>query len=309
MILPKKLQSFASNHNFLGNKGPLCVALVITDVAKEKGLPLDASQLLTGANGQVKGLGKSGVQKVLKRHDITRVLASEGGRTSRGSIGNMQDYVTFLNDLAKNSSVDLEKVEKWWVSQVQQFFSASPLKLKIDSSSSLRTCLRSVFSEAEKRQAQSPGATVVGAVMQHLVGAKLEVLYPEQDFKHNGYSVADAPTKRAGDFDFGDCAIHVTTSPSQSLMEKCQANLNQGLRPLIISSSAGAIFAEKLASGIGLEKRIDVLDIEQFLVANIFEWTRFDAKDRKTTLQDLITRYNVIVESCETDPSLKIELA
>ena len=138
----------------------------------------------------------------------------------------MQDYVTFLNDLAKNSSVDLEKVEKWWVSQVQQFFSASPLKLKIDSSSSLRTCLRSVFLEAEKRQAQSPGASVVGAVMQHLVGAKLEVL-----------------------------------------------------------------------------------DIEQFFVANIFEWTRFDAKDRKTTLQDLMNCYNVIVESCETDPSLKIELA
>jgi hypothetical protein len=163
--------------------------------------------------------------------------------------------------------------------------------------------------EAEKREAQSAGATVVGAVMQHLVGAKLEILYPDQIFHHNGYSVADAPTKRAGDFDLGDCAIHVTTSPSPGLLGKCQHNLSQGLRPLIISSSAGAIFAEKLASSVGLEKRIDVLDIEQFLVANIFEWTKFDAKDRKTTLQDLITHYNAIVDSCETDPSLKIELA
>lgn len=178
----------------------------------------------------------------------------------------------------------------------------------MDSGLSLKTCLRSVFDEAEKRQTQSPGATVVGAVMQHLVGAKLEVLYPEQDFHNNGYSVADAPTKRTGDFDFGDCAIHVTTSPSQSLLEKCQDKLSQGLRPLIISSSAGAVFAEKLASSVGLEKRIDVLDIEQFLVANIFEWTRFDGKDRKTALLELIDRYNTIVESCETDPSLKIEL-
>lgn len=309
MGLLEELQTFASSRNFLGSKGPLCVALVITEVAKKHGLPLDHSKLLTGASGQVKGLGKAGVQKVLKRHGITRVLASEGGRTSRGSIGNMQDYVTFLNRLQESVAVDLEKVEHWWIERVREYFAASPLKLKTDSGSSLRTCLRSVFSEAEKRQAQSPGSTIVGAVMQHLVGAKLEVLYPDQKLGHNGASVADAPTKRAGDFELGDCAIHVTTSPSPSLLEKCQANLNQGLRPLIISSSPGAMFAEKLASSLGLEKRIDVLDIEQFLVANIFEWTGFDAKERKATLQDLIIRYNAIVESCETDPSLRIELA
>ena len=41
-------------------------------------------ELLTEGGGQVFGLGKSAVQSILHRHDITRVLASEGGRTSRG---------------------------------------------------------------------------------------------------------------------------------------------------------------------------------------------------------------------------------
>lgn len=113
MTLEEKLHNFASNHNFLGNKGPLCVAIVITDVAKSYNLPLDPTKLLTGANGQVKGLGKSGVQRVLKRHDIKRVLASEGGRTSRGSIGNMQDYVAFLNALSKSEAAKLDQIENW----------------------------------------------------------------------------------------------------------------------------------------------------------------------------------------------------
>lgn len=48
-----------------------------------KGLPLNPDELLTEAGGQVLGLGRGAVQAVLNRHGITRVLAAEGGRTSR----------------------------------------------------------------------------------------------------------------------------------------------------------------------------------------------------------------------------------
>lgn len=46
-------------------------------------------------------------------------------------------------------------------------------------------------------------------------------------------------------------------------MEKWQDILNQELYPLIISSSPGAIFTGKLSSGIGLKKRIDVLENDE----------------------------------------------
>ena len=60
-------------------KGPLCVALIVTRYAQERGLPLDPEKLVTKSGGQVRGLGKAAVQSVLRRHGIERVLAAEGG--------------------------------------------------------------------------------------------------------------------------------------------------------------------------------------------------------------------------------------
>ena len=96
--LQEALIAFTRERKF-NRKGPLCVALVMTQQARVKGLPLDSGELLTEGGGQVFGLGKSAVQSILQRHGITRVLASEGGRTSRGSIGNMREYVALLNQL------------------------------------------------------------------------------------------------------------------------------------------------------------------------------------------------------------------
>ncbi|WP_310680447.1 DUF4928 family protein, partial [Burkholderia multivorans] len=111
--LQEALHAFNKERKF-GRKGPLCVALVITQHARKMGLPLDPEKLLTEAGGQVLGLGKGAVQTVLNRHGIDRVLAAEGGRTSRGSISNMREYVAFLNGQAATSTVDLDAVEAFW---------------------------------------------------------------------------------------------------------------------------------------------------------------------------------------------------
>lgn len=307
--LPSLLQEFASSRKFLGNKGPLCVALVITRTAIKNGLPLDPAKLVTAAQGQVLGLGKGAVQAILTDHGITKVLAAEGGRTSRGSMGNMQDYVAFLNGAVDTPGFDLTQVEAWWVDRVRDFFESSPLKLKVDTGSSLKACITGIFDEAKRRQSENRGSTVLGAVMQHLVGAKLEMLYPEQTIQQSGYSVADSPTGRSGDFQIGDCVIHVTTAPGKLLLNKCLDNLERGLRPLVISTHAGAALAETLAEEEGFGRRIEVLDIMQFLVANMLEWTGFDGQQRRGTFEELVTRYNAIIDQCETDPSLKIEVA
>ena len=307
--LPKQLHEFASAHKFLGNKGPLCVALVITRTAIKNGLPLDPAKLVTAAQGQVLGLGKSAVQSILADYGITQVLAAEGGRTSRGSIGNMQDYAAFLNHLANHESPDLKTIETWWADRVRDYFESSPLKLKVDPGTSIKASITGIFDEAKKRQSENRGSTVLGAVLQHLVGAKLEVLYPNQSIQHSGYSVADSPTGRSGDFQFGDCVIHVTTAPGSLLLQKCSDNLDRGLRPLIVSTQAGAALAETLAEEHGIHRRLEVLDITQFLVANLLEWTSFNGNQRRHSFEDLIAHYNKIIDSCETDPSLKIELA
>jgi hypothetical protein len=70
-------QAFTKDRKF-SRKGPLSVALVVTQHARNMGLPLDPEKLLTEGGGQALGLGKSAVQAILHRHEIERVLAARG---------------------------------------------------------------------------------------------------------------------------------------------------------------------------------------------------------------------------------------
>lgn len=305
--LQDSLRTFTAEKKFRG-KGALCVALVITQHAKSMGLPLDPATLVTEGGGQVLGLGKGAVQSVLNRHGIARVLAAEGGRTSRGSLGNMREYVAFLNDLGEKGSIDLEAIERFWIERVHEFFAGKPFRIKLDASRSLRTVVRDVLAQAEERQKKTPGMYYAGAVMQHLVGAKLDCALGEGKFDHNSFSTADAPGGRAGDFLLEDVAIHVTTSPGEAVIEKCQDNLNDGLRPVLVTLQKGLSVAEGLAENAGVTDRIDLFEIEQFIALNLYEIGGFAAAGRKVAVNDLVRRYNAVVEEFETDPSLMIEI-
>lgn len=302
--LRSDLQTFNKERKF-SRKGPLCVALVITQHARKMGLPLDPDKLLTDAGGQVLGLGKAAVQAVLNRHGITRVLASEGGRTSRGSISNMREYVGFLNGLA--GPVDLDAVEAYWIERVHEFFAAKPFKIRLDASRSLRTLVRDVIAQAEERQRNTPGMQYAGAVLQHLVGAKLDCALGNGSFEHNSFSTSDAQSGRAGDFFIGDVAVHVTTAPGEAVIGRCHDNINDGFRPIIVTTARGLTAAEVLAENAGLGERIDVFEVEQFVALNLYELGKFAADGRRVAVGDLVTRYNEIIEEVETDPSLKIE--
>jgi hypothetical protein len=303
--LQQQLANFTTEKAFRG-KGPLSVALVVTQHAKKMGLPLNPEKLLTEGGGQVLGLGKGAVQAILKRHNITHVLASEGGRTSRGSLNNMREYVAFLNGL--KGTVDLAAIEAFWIERVREFFAGKPFKIKLDASRSLRMVVRDVIAQAVDRQKTSPGVYYAGAVLQHLVGAKLDCALGKGKFGHNSFSTADAPGGRPGDFLIGDVALHVTTSPAEAVIEKCRDNLNDGYRPIIVTLQRGLTVAEGLAGNVGLSDRIDIFEIEQFVALNLYELGKFGADGRNTAMTDLIARYNEIVEEFETDPSLKIEL-
>lgn len=304
--LNEALAAFTKEKKF-ARKGPLCVAIVMTQQAKASGLPLDPANLLTEQGGQVLGLGKGAVQAVLNRHGITRVLAAEGGRTSRGSIGNMREYVGFLNKLAESGAVDLDAVESFWIARVHEFFAAKPFKIRLDASRSLRTVVRDVLSQAEERQKNTPGMYYVGGVMQHLIGAKLDCALGAGQFEHNSFSTSDAQTGRAGDFFVGDVAIHVTTSPGEAVIERCRDNLNDGFRPVLVTMQRGLTVAEALADNAGIADRIDVFEVEQFVALNLYELGKFAAEGRRVAVADLVNRYNEIIEDVETDPSMKID--
>ena len=300
------LDKFASKHRFRG-KGALCVALVTTEHARTRGLPLDSNLLVTDGGGQVLGLGKAAVQAILKRHGIEKILAAEGGRTSRGSLSRMREYVAFLNNFHARHVADLDAIETYWIGCVRAFFASRPFTVKLDASRSLCHVVSNLLEQAVGRQADTFGVNYAGAVLQHLVGAKLAGVLTTEELEINSFSTADAPSDRIGDFSIGDVAIHVTTAPSEALIERCMNNLNDGYKPIIVTVPGGLSFARGLARNRHLEDRIDIFEIEQFVALNLYEKGNFRADGRRAAVEVLVTGYNQIIDDVETDPSLRIE--
>ncbi|PAF28590.1 DUF4928 family protein [Paenibacillus sp. 7516] len=292
--------------NKLTTKGKLAAILITTRNAKENGLPLDFSTMRTENKGQIKGLSKSNVQKILKDYGINRVLAEEAGRTSRGSIGYIESYVDFLNSTYQEGILDIKYTENWWVERIKDFFSGQPFVLKYDTSKSLRTMVRDLLDQAVKRQKDNPGTMYEGAVLQHLIGAKLSLVLSDEVVTRHGFSVADAGSGRSGDFAIDEVIFHVTTAPSEALLRKCLRNLEAGNRPIIVTTHESIAGAESLSKIQGMEGRIDILEAEQFIATNLYELSKFLTSERKLTIERLVEKYNEIIDEAETDPSLKI---
>lgn len=292
------------DENGITSKGKLSVVVQLTRFFSNDELPIDQEDYKTDKEGQVKGLGGGMLKKILADHGITRTLSREGGRTSRGSLGLMSLYASFINSLDR--PVDFDLVEDYWVDQVRQFFSAKPFKLDTDNSNSIARTVDDLLEQAMKRQAENPGTTYAGTVLQHLIAAKLSIILGG-DIEINGADVADAPTGRSGDFMVGDTAIHATTAPGQPLIEKCGQNIRAGIRPVIITIRDRVRTARDLAEDAGIADRIEVWDIQQFLSTNIYEHGLFDRDARREAIGKIIEGYNDIIEKYESDPSLKID--
>ena len=157
-ILFQRLTDYR-NEKKLSSKGELATILHISRLAKEKGLPLNPDTLVTEGKGQVLGLGKSRVQSILKEYGIAKVLAEEGGRTSRKSLNNMYGYVAFLNGLHQDGIAELSKIESWWIERIIEYFAAQPLVLKFDASKSLQAIVGDLLQQAFKRQKDNPGVS------------------------------------------------------------------------------------------------------------------------------------------------------
>ncbi len=305
-VLDQRLSTFRRDNSIVG-KGRLSQMVYLSRMARDRGLPLDAATLLAASGGQIKGASGSAVGSILAAYGITRRLSTEGGRTSRGSVGYLPAYIQALNELHADREADTAQIEAWWVQRVREFFDSGPFTLRFDASKNLRTVVRDLILQAEHRQRSAPGTMYVGAVLQHLVGAKLELCLPAVSVQHHSFSTADAPTNRGGDFVIRDTAIHVTTSPTESLMQKCRENINSGaLHQVIITTYRKLPAAEALAESAGIQDHIELFDVEQFLATNLLELGGFEASNRRIKIDELIARYNAIIDAVETDPSLKI---
>ncbi|MBF6207287.1 DUF4928 family protein [Streptomyces gardneri] len=303
------LQNFVTENRFT-TRGALAVGILVTERARD-GLPIEPATLLTPGGGQVSGLGPTVLNSVLRRNGIDRTLSKMAGRSNRATPKQMHAYVGFLNAMHESGPVDLDLAESFWIERVREKLAARPMTLQLDTAQSLCAVVRDIISQAEQRDAQAPGMRYAGAVLQHLIGAKLDcAMQGKVAIEHHNHSTADEHSGRAGDFVVEDTAIHVTTAPSENLIERCRENLNDGMRPIIVTTTSkqGVSLAEGLAFTKGLADRIDVFEAEQFIALNLYELGGFADGGRRVAISDLVKRYNEIVEEFETDPAMLIAI-
>ena len=293
------------------NRNVMAVGLIMCEHMSTH-FPLNESKWFTGS--QVSLLGGTRIKNILARHGEERPFASEGGRTSRGS----QDLARSFQKVVNGSSAagefeDLDEDDKLSAINLLQakmvgriradFYDRQRLPLEIDFNKQTRHTIEGLLAAARDK-----GGNTVGAVAQHLVGASLEIRHTDLAIENQNYTTADQQTGRAGDFMVNDTSIHVTVGPTEALVAKCQANIEQGFLPLIITLEEKMGAARALAENIGIRDRIAVRGIEDFVAGGIVDIARYSESETRRVFRQLFVTYNLRVAAAEPDPSLLVEI-
>jgi len=286
-------------------KGTIAAALVVLERLKGAcDLELETHRAPGGS--QIKGASGQAVKKILERYGENRPFAKEGGRTNRGGPGDIK----LLLDALKNTGIAnfadeqrhavLEELQRFLVGKVIEFHKKERIKLVYDASKTTWQAVQALLALARENGKEGP-------VAQHLVGAKLELRFPDKEIGSESYSTADDQLGRPGDFCIGDTSFHVTVAPMPALYQKCQKNLDDGYRVYLLVPDRTLSGARQNADLI-LPGKIAVESIESFVSQNIEELSYFSKKKLTCGFRKLIDTYNTRVERSETDRSLLIEL-
>lgn len=293
------------------NRNVMTVGLIMCEHMMEQ-FPLAESKWFAGT--QVSLLGGSRINKILARYGEARALASEGGRTSRGSQELARGFHVAVNEssaadaLAEASfqvRTDVVKLlQAAMVERIQtDFFDRQRLRIEYRSHEPTRVAITQLLGAAGRR-----GGNATGAVAQHLVGAALCLQYPEMDVDNHSYTTADEQTGRVGDFVVENAALHVTTAPGEALMRKCETNLALDLFPMVLTLRERIAAAEGLAGNFNIADLISVRNIVEFVADAVDIPAKYARGQMVTRLRGLLDAYNARVAAAEPDPSLQVEI-
>lgn len=184
--------------------------------------------------------------------------------------------------------------------EINKWFDRQNLKISFERQYSPIEWIHKILEEAKSKSG--------GVVEQHLVGAKLQKRHTEVEISNFPGHAADVQTGRSGDFTVGDTVYHVTATPTPNVVQKCSENIKSALHPVLLVPGDLVAKAKSFAEFAGLEKRLSVIAIEDFVALNIIEMATGNQAKFLEILQEIITIYNERLEEVETDMSLKIEI-
>jgi hypothetical protein len=290
------------------NTNVMNAGLIVSHMMAD-GMPITDERLYSDGKSQVRGLSGSAIAKILEQHGETRIFTREGGRTSRGTVFLAASIRDVLNDteISVSDPVDAvyvsSQLEAFFTKCVRlDYFDKQRITVDIDHTKPLSSVVSDILRAAAERSDKP-----TGAVLQHLVGAKLQLRFPEEKIGSDRANAADMHTDREGDFQVGTTAFHVTTAPMEKLISRCVENKRAGYRPVILTLESKVQAARQMADNVGMSEQISVQSAEIFIGTNIEEISTYDGDRIREGLAKLIRTYNSRIEQIEIDKSLMID--
>ena len=287
-------------------RGTLAGALVVLERLQES-CDLDINAHTAAGGVQIKGTGGRAVSELLARYGETKPFLAEGGRTNMGLRGDMK---ALLNQLAKTELaklpldervVVLDELQRFLVTKVREYPTRPGLKVKYDPAASVTASVHGWLDVARRHGKEAP-------VAHHLIGAMLQLRFPELAIDMESISTADQQLGRPGDFLVGNVVVHVTVAPMQPVFDKCKRNLQNGLRVYLLVPDARISGTRMVAEMNQLEHPLNIRAIEAFVADNIDELSTFSTDQLAHGFLRLLDEYNRRVELAELDKSLMIEI-
>jgi hypothetical protein len=288
-------------------RGTIGAALVVLDRLKDDfNLSLSAHRAPGGS--QIQGAGVAAVTEILARFGEQRPFLREGGRTNRGGPGDIGRMLEALGELrletcsARERARILDALQSFLVDRVRvrDLHNRQRLTFTFDFTKTSWQIVRELLDRARDNGKEGP-------VAQYLVGAKLQLRYPDIEVENFSSSMSDVQQGRPGDFLLSVTAFHVTVAPMAGLFEKCRANIHDGYRVYVIVPDRSVVGTRQNAEGVEPGK-IFVGSIEAFVGGNIDQMSRFDRASTIAQFRSLLEVYNRRVDEVENDKSMLIEI-
>lgn len=290
------------------NTNVMNAGLIVSHMLAD-GIPITDERLYSEGKSQVRGLSGSTISKILEQHGETRIFTREGGRTSRGTIYLAAAFRDVLNSIQvyENEPVDVAfvsyQLEAFFTQCVRlDYFDKQRIAVELDYNKPVASVINDILKAASDRSDKP-----TGAVLQHLIGAKLQLRFPDVKIGNDRANAADLHTGREGDFQVGTTAFHVTTAPMEKLISRCVENKRAGYRPVILTLESKVLAARQLADNFNMSELISVQAAETFIGNNIEEIAIYDGDKIREGLASLIRTYNVRINTIEIDKSLMID--
>lgn len=290
------------------NTNVMNAGLIVSQMVAD-GLPITDARLYSDGKSQVRGLSGPTISKILERHGETRTFTREGGRTSRGTIYLAAAFREVLNNTLIPEDINIDTVfvstqlEEFFTQCVRlDYFDKQRITINLDHTRPVSVVIGEII-KATAERSDKP----TGVVLQHLIGAKLQLRFPDIEIGSDRANAADLQTDREGDFQIGTTAFHVTTAPMEKLISRCAENKRAGYRPIILTLESKVIAARQMADNVGMSDQISVQAAETFIGNNIEEIAIYDGDKIREGLARLIRTYNARINAIEVDKSLMID--